>query len=237
MTPYYQEAGITIFHGDCRDVLPTIGSGLFRLICTDPPYNVSLEEGDVAFEGRADMKRDFGQWDYEWSPEFLLQEAARLLYTGGSMLSFCSDRLLSAFRTASGLEPRGTLVWQKSNPTPHPRPCYMSATEWIVWLQKPGAPVVWNGNGATSNVRTFPICRGAERTPHPTQKPLALILDLLSRHSHRGDLVLDPYMGSGTTLRAAKDLGRRAVGIEGEERWCEIAAKRLGQDVFDFSEE
>jgi site-specific DNA-methyltransferase (adenine-specific) len=73
-----------------------------------------------------------------------------------------------------------------------------------------------------------------ERVLHPTQKPVVLMRFLLEWRSQVGDLILDPYMGSGPVLRAAKDLGRKAVGIEIEEQYCEIAARRMGQEVFDF---
>jgi DNA modification methylase len=225
MTPYYEQDGLTIFLGDCREVLPQIGQ--VDHVITDPPYNVRAD--DIELEGRSAMKRDFGAWDQEWQPDPFLSAVAPLVRKGGTLLGFTSDRLLSAFREAEGWRPRGTLVWVKTNPAPHPRPAYVQATELIVWLARDGAPAVWNGNGYTLNVLTYGACSGLERTTHPTQKPEDLLCALVTRHTDANDLILDPFMGSGTTLVAAKRLGRRAIGIELEERYCEIAAQRLSQ--------
>ena len=233
LVPYYWQDDITLYHGDCAEVLPKLDAGSVDLVFTDPPYLLS-NMVDIPFTTRADMIRDFGEWDRQWTPDLLLAESARLLVPGGSLLSFTSDKLLSWF-AHEGLKHRGTVAWEKSNPPPQPRPGYMSALEFIAWLQKPGAPATWNGNGAQRNILKFPICSGEERTEHRTQKPLALIKDLILRHSDPGDLILDPYVGSGTTLRAAKDLGRRAVGIELREDFCVLTVKRLGQDVLNFS--
>lgn len=90
------------------------------------------------------------------------------------------------------------------------------------------------GNGFIGT-RTSAVLRYVNKNYyHPTEKPLELIIELASKHS--AQTILDPFMGSGTTLRAAKDLGRKAIGIELEEKYCEIAVKRLQQEVFDFSE-
>ncbi len=222
MKPYYEDESVTIYHADCRDVLPTLGP--VDLVLTDPPYNTLSE--DIALEGRAPLRRSFGAWDTDWHPP--LDQWAAVLRPGGSVRAFSSDRLISEYRAGS-LKPRGTLVWVKDNPAPAPRPAYVQATEWIIWLQKEGAPATWNGDGYTLNVIYEPSAAGAERTEHPTQKPLAVLRPLVLRHSDPDDTILDPFMGSGTTLRAAKDLGRKAIGIEIEERYCEIAAKRMSQ--------
>jgi DNA modification methylase len=227
MKPYYDHNGITIYHGDCREILPTLPK--VDLVLTDPPYNVRAE--DIDLEGRSAMRRDFGAWDEGWHPADFLRDSFALLREGGSVLSFTSDRLLSAFRENTQFKARGTIVWEKLNPAPHPRPAYMNATEWIVWLQKPGAAAVWNGNGCTKNILRCAVCAGNERTDHPTQKPIALLSELIQRHSQIDELILDPFVGSGTTLVAAKNLNRRAIGIELEEKYCEIAAKRLAQEV------
>ncbi len=227
MTPYYDDGkGIQIYLGDCRDVLP--GLGPVDHVITDPPYNVRAT--DIDLEGRSAMRRDFGEWDEKWSPCESLAQWHGVMRKGGSVLAFCSDRLISEYRTAM-FKPRGTLVWLKDNPPPSPRPGYVQATEWIVWLQKEGERAVWNADGYTPNVLRYPVCGGNERGEHPTQKPLSLLRELVLRHTDSGETILDPFMGSGTTLRAAKDLGRKAIGIELEEKWCEVAAKRLSQEV------
>jgi site-specific DNA-methyltransferase (adenine-specific) len=232
MTPYFERDGITIYHGDCLDILPTLGP--VDHVITDPPYNVSEEGAAIlhAGTGEVSQRRDFGEWDRsEWHPSPFLVGTEALLRQGGSLLAFTSDRLLSAYRDAAGLIPRGTIVWEKTNPPPTPRPAYVSATEWIVWLQKPGSKATWNGSGFTVNLLRHPICGGGERSDHPTQKPIALLRELIQRHTDPGETILDPFAGSGTTGRAALDLGRKAILIEREEKWCEVAAKRMSQAV------
>jgi DNA modification methylase len=85
--------------------------------------------------------------------------------------------------------------------------------------------------GPTNETTVWDVARAARNDLHPTQKPLALFSRAIRNSSAPGDLILDPFMGSGTTLRAAKDLGRRGIGIEIEEKYCEIAAKRMGQET------
>lgn len=226
--PYYDRDGVTLYCGDCLDVLPWLVAGSVDLVLTDPPYNLRAE--DIALDGRAPMLRDFGEWDEDWSPAPHMQAWHRVLRVGGSVLVFTSDRLLSDYRRGP-FKPRGTVVWQKENPAPHPRPAYVQATEWIAWLQKEGAAATWNAGGYTLNIERDAAPSGVERTTHPTQKPIDLTRRLIQRHSNVGDTVLDPFAGSGTTLRAAKDLGRRAIGIEINPDYCAIAVERLRQGV------
>ena len=118
-------------------------------------------------------------------------------------------------------------IWDKPNGAPQmsgDRP----ATGWeaIAFFHRAGGAMTWNGGGRRS---VFRCNRETGSFTHKTQKPLRLVKELVSLFSDEGDLLLDPFMGSGTTLRAAKDLGRKAIGIEIEERYCEIAAKRMAQ--------
>lgn len=229
LTPYYEQSGVTIYHGDCNDIMSELKADA---IVTDPPYNLRGGDDILHFDGSLALRRDFGPWDEEWRAEPFLQLAANVVPSGGSLLAFTSDRLLAAYRGSGSWKPRGTLVWEKLNPPPHPRPSYVQATEWIVWLQRDGGrPAVWNGNGYTLNILRYPICGGTVRDAHPTQKPEPLMVELIARHTAPESLLLDPFMGTGTTLVAAKRIGRRAIGIELNEAYCEMAVKRLQQEA------
>jgi len=107
---------------------------------------------------------------------------------------------------------------------------YRRNYEMVLIGMVPGAACKWNGGNTQANVvRINGIKPSSE--DHPTPKPVELMALFVRLHSDKGDLVVDPFMGAGTTLVAAKNLGRRAIGIEIEERWCELAVKRLSQEV------
>ena len=252
MNPYYRDDHVTIYHGDSRCLLPTLEPESVDLILTDPPYNVSERNGrDGTTVGRLKRKdgtartvwRDFGEWDRGWTAGPLIAASHRLLRDGGSLIAFTSEFLMAEW-VASGLNHRSLLYWIKTNPTPAFRSLYVRAVEMAVWQVKTTAPIrgggwTFNAGGYRPNIYTGPIvaghaCANGEHRVHPTQKPLWLMKDILTLHSNHDDMVLDPYMGSGTTLRAAKDLGRKAIGVELDERYCEIAARRMGQEVLDL---
>lgn len=205
MTPYYERGGITIWHGDCREVLPGLADA--DAVVTDPPYGSGRHRDDRKRGERTPVKGShiYDSWDV-FSTDWLT------LVDGIPLAAFTSHanlaRLIQALPSTAKVA-----YWRKSNPMP-----ISPATEPIVvrGISVP-AGAEWCGyNGPTPE--------------HPTQKPLALMVWILGFLGQR-ELILDPFMGSGTTLRAAKDLGRRAIGIELEERYCEIAAKRLEQEV------
>ncbi len=231
--PYYHDesAGIAIFLGDCREVLP--GLGAVDLVLTDPPYGVSgrHDEAAIVVEGHAPYRRQYGDWDKEWDPSWFLALAAEVLRPGGSLVCFLADEWVGAYHQTP-LTQKKLGAWVKTNPAPRVRPGYQHALELWVWQVKEGATPTWNGGFTQSNAIVLANAASLEGTlVHPTQKPLVLIKPFVYRHSNVGETILDPFMGSGTTLRAAKDLGRKAIGIEIEERYCEIAAKRLAQEV------
>lgn len=249
MTPYYQDDAVTIYHADALDVMAGLEDGSVRAVVTDPPYNVSEKNGrDATTAGRLKRKdgtarkvwRDFGEWDRGWDPAPFIEQSVRVLADGGSLLSFISEYTLPPF-LLSGLNHRGLIYWRKSNPTPAFRQLYVRAVEMIVWQVKTDAarsqPWTWNATGYRPNVYEgpvlagFSVVNGAEPRVHPTQKPLWLMRSLLTVHTSPGDLILDPFMGSGTTLHAAKSMGRPSIGVDSDEQHCERAAIRLSQEV------
>ena len=222
--PYYSHAGITIYHGDCREILPHVSADA---CITDPPYS-AVTHASAKTENGGDPGKliDFAPISEDELVSVLgLAQAS----TSRWMVLTCD------YRYALRLEqcpPVGSKfvrlgVWVKPDSAPQftgDRPA--QGWEAVVFLHRAGDRTRWNGGGRRS-VFTHNVARGH----HPTEKPLPLASEFVALFSDPGEIVLDPFMGSGTTLRAAKDLGRKAVGIEIEERYCEIAAKRLAQEV------
>jgi site-specific DNA-methyltransferase (adenine-specific) len=241
--PYYSEDGITIFCADCRDILPSLPK--VDLVLTDPQYGIS--QPGVAHEGppgKGVRSFDFFANDTKDYANRLALEAFKLTvplcHQNASAYwwvgHYTFGPLVEAFESA-GWKTR-FLVWVKACPAPAPPGSgWPSAAELCVYGFREGR--TWNHDGTNApraNVFVADSYRHGMpgKNGHPTQKPFAVITPLIVASSPEGGLVLDPFMGSGTTLEAAKKQGRRAIGIEIEERYCEIAAKRLSQEVFDW---
>jgi len=209
--PYFRDESVCIYHADCRDILPLIPGGSVDLVLTDPPYNSGLDYGLGTDDNRADY------WDWLGTP---IAECRRV---AGVVLIKHSALKLAQFQERWGGR---VLVWYK--PFSSGFPLNGIATHWepIHWLQ--GKAVTWAKD-------VFECSAGNSHqeatSGHPAQMPEALARHWISIFTSGAQTVLDPFMGSGTTLRAAKNLGRYAIGIEIEERYCEIAAKRMAQSV------
>jgi site-specific DNA-methyltransferase (adenine-specific) len=206
-TPYYDADGITIYHGDCRDVLPSLD---FEGIVTDPPYGVGLNYGATF--------TDSGGADYDaliaWMSWHLRQARWGFITPGIANLWRWppADWVLGWFKPGST---RRANLPQPGNPGG-------GFNEW--------EPVLVYGRPAfMHDALRLPATPQEGTGDHPCPKPLSLFRWLLD--GAQDGVLVDPFMGSGTTLRAAKDLGRAAIGIEVEERYCEIAARRLAQGV------
>lgn len=214
---YYEQGGITIYHGDCREVLP--GLGPFDLALTDMPY------GEVNRKSSGLRRLDKGVADIVTAaPAWVAEQSAR----ASSAYVFCGTEQVSDIRRAfveRGMTTR-VGIWEKTNPSPmNGQHLWLSSVECCVFARRRGAVFTEH---CASPVWRFPVVQKGRR--HPTEKPLSLFKRLVSASSNPGDLVVDSFMGSGTTLEAARDLGRRAIGVELEERYCEIAARRLEQE-------
>lgn len=211
MKPYYEQSGITIYHGDCREVLPFVGR--FDLCLTDPPYGIG-KDGQKPSTGKHGGRKahDFKGWDVA-PPDaaiftHIFEVSAHQIIWGGNYFS-------------RSLPPSmGWLVWDKGQR-----------------INQSDGELAYTSFETALRIFTHNRVEiASDGASHPTQKPLKLMLACLAyaRRSVSITSVLDPFMGSGTTLVAAKQLGLTAVGIEREEKYCEIAALRLSQEVMDF---
>jgi DNA modification methylase len=211
--PYYQDEAVVIYHGDCREIAESLCFN--GLVLTDPPYGIA-HPTDYAKRGRdgiaacTDYAPVHGD-DSPFDPRWLLGIGRARILWGGNYFAHLLPPV------------SGWLVWDKERPdTLDQATCELAWTDCVKGVRR----LRWLWNGA--------MRAGKETLVHPTQKPEPLMRWCLSlRWTEQYETVLDPFMGSGSTLRAAKDLGRRAIGIEIEERYCEIAATRLGQMVLD----
>lgn len=234
MTPYYEDkrAGIVIYCGDCRDVMAGLA---WDSVITDPPYEVEAHTMQRRIlrptVGKTDRVAKVEPLDFApMDAETRLAVAALLGRTPRWVLAFCQIEgapiWRAAFEGCGLVYPDGMPQYSGDRPG--------TGYEAFVTMHAPGASR-WNGGGRHG---VFVVNKadgwGKTGAPHPTTKPEKLMRELVSLFSDPGETILDPFMGSGTTLRAAKDLGRRAIGIEIEERYCEIAAKRLSQEVLNF---
>lgn len=227
MKPYYSEQGQTIYCGDCRKVLPLLGHRSVDLVITDPPYGVDYDGGAKL---REKLQNDDSASMYSVLggvyPKCKPTSALYLFYADG-------DQAVLQAVLQCGFEVRNTLIWNKNIAQFGAFSAqYKQKHEPFLYCHLKGEAPQWYGGNCETTV--WDCDRNAQNDLHPTQKPLGLMLRAIKNSSMEGDLVLDPFMGSGTTLRAAKDLGRKAIGIEIEERYCEIAAKRLSQEVFKW---
>lgn len=227
MKPYYERDGITIYHGDCREILPGL---VADALVTDPPYGVSLGSHKAASETRSGYLVKSGYLSYDDTDENLRSIVvpsiiAALQCVNGRGIVFCAGNKIGAFPEPSCVG--GVYL-----------PAGCGRTRWgfqnlSLCMFYGVAPDLKNGARATVIVGTA----SAEPSIHPCPKPLAWMTWAVGLASCDGETVLDPFMGSGTTLVAARDMRRRAIGIEIEERYCEVAAKRLAQNVLPFFSE
>ena len=205
MTPYYEDAasGITIYHGRCEDILPALADDSADLVLTDPPYGV----------GKADWDDVFPLWWLDDAPRIApvlrVMPGIANLPLMPFMIGRCQYKWTLIAYLSNGFA-RSTVGFGNYIP------CMVYASDHVS---------VFKQDGDVGR-----IVVGGDRKPnHPSPKPYQAMRWLVSRLP--GDVILDPFMGSGTTLRAAKDLGRKAIGIDVEERFCHMAAERMSQEA------
>ncbi len=232
MKPYYEHAGITIYHGDCREILPNLGP--CDLLLCDPPYGSGLSV-DYAerFSPQPGSDRWWNTTDRKLSVRHEAIEGDDEPFDPAMLLNFTSKEyvLWGANWYANRLpDSGGWWVWDKRNGQRD-----VSEADWPM----SEGELAWTNIGKGVRIfrhTWFGLIRDSERRKHfhPHQKPTALMKWCIENSKTTG-LILDPYTGSGPVLEGAKALGRPAIGIELVEKYCEIAAKRLSQEVFDFA--
>lgn len=227
-TPYYDQDGITIYNCDCREILPHLPK--VDLVLTDPPYGTQDLGGGYGRRQLHSIDGRLGRTIANDTDLSAIKEAAPLLYGGTNtpawLVSFCAPRRMietaHAYQSA-GFAFHGHLVWDKGAP----------GLGYTIRYAHEDMLVFRKGEARTPAQALMSVVRctvrdGDTYSRHPHQKPLevwenaARLID---------GLILDPFMGSGTTLVAAKQLGRRAIGVEIESKYCAIAVKRLSQMV------
>lgn len=204
-------------------------------IITDPPYNISHENNFNTLK-RPRKGVDFGEWDknfnlFSWIPKY-----EKILDKNGSVIIFCSYRYISFIiktMEESNLEVKDVLVWKKSNPMPRNIDRrYVQDMEFAVWGVKKGAKWVFNKDEKKPYMRSLfetSTVSGNERTPHPTQKSLQLMQEIIKIHTNEGDVIVDPFMGSGTTGLACLNLNRKFIGIELDKNYFKLSVDRLNR--------
>lgn len=205
--PYYEDALVTIYHADCRQLVPLMAR--FDLLLTDPPYGIGA--GQMNFGKWRTSRMEKGNWDEatppDWLLRMLLDAADKHIIWGGNYYALPPSRQYLVWDKGAGFKGRDFAECEQA------------------WCSMDG-----NAKVLTRDPLAAGDYRGKE---HPTAKPLALMTWCLSLVPDAAT-VLDPFAGSGTTGRACKDMGRRCVLIEREERYCEIAARRMGQECLSF---
>ena len=220
-----------LIHGDCLDIMRSLAARSVDLICTDPPYIIGSQGCGLAGDRKYLHDISANALDRGFDP-VVLEEFLRVLKTPNLIL-FCSRlQIRDYLNWAHERHLKWSLIcWHKSNPTPLTNNNYLPDTEYILHF--------WAGKklrGAYHSKRRFYL-QPAVKSPtagHPTVKPLNIIKNLILNATTRGDIVLDPFMGSGTTGVAAINLGHKFIGIEISGDYLEIAKRRIAQATPDF---
>lgn len=247
-------AGYRIYTGDCIDVLAALPEKSVDLIFADPPYNLQLKQAlfrpnQTRVDGVDDAWDRFSSFEsYDAFTRQWLRACRRVLADNGAIWVIGSYH--NIFRVGRIMMDLGYWIlndvqWHKSNPMPNFRGVrFTNATETLIWAKKSQRQKKYtfnhqvmkrlNDGKQMTSVWRLPLCTGKERIKdengkkaHSTQKPEALLQRVILASSHEGDLVLDPFLGSGTTCAVAQKLNRRSIGIEREARYATIAEQRL----------
>ena len=217
MKPAIETERYTLYQGDCLDILPTLPAGAVDAVITDPPYGIGENHSKVASRGKLAKPIDYGtfNWDNKKvSPNTIKQ----ILRVSNSQVIFGGNYYADLLPASSSW-----IVWDKQNGANDFADCELAWTSHKKAVRK--YTYLWNGM----------IKQKPEKRFHPTQKPLALMEWVINNYTKPRDVILDPFMGSGTTGVAAMRTGRKFIGIELEPEYFNIAAERIKNAAGDFT--
>jgi DNA modification methylase len=230
--PYYEHSGISLYHGDCIDVIRALPPESADAVVTDPPYGIDYQSA---------RRIDKAQWKPKIANDtrpfiWWLGDAFRVVKDPGAIACFCRWDVQELFRIAieaAGFEIRSEVVWDRQIHGMGDLAGDFAPRHDTIWFGAKGA-FKFHGTRPQSVISAQRF--SGEQLLHPNEKPVQLMTALLAPLVPKGGVVLEPFSGSGATLVAAKQLGLKAIGVELDEKYCEVAARRLGQEVFDFTE-
>ena len=215
-----------LIKGDCTQEMKKIPDNSIDLVLTDPPYNIA-RENNFHTMGRAGI--DFGNWDKDADLFSYIDECYRVLGKNGSFVVFNDWRNLgdiASYAENLGFIVKDMLRLEKTNPMPRNRDRrYITDYECAIWFTMPRAK--WVFNRLDDKYQRPKFVHSIDKGLHPTQKSLKLMEELVLIHSNIGDVILDPFMGSGTTGVACKNSGRDFIGIELDETFFKTAQDRI----------
>lgn len=225
-----------VFNEDCIDTLKKMKKNNIKvdLIIADPPYNVSRKH-QLGFSNMGRSGMDYGEWDYSFDQKKWLRYIKNIVKPGGSVIVFNDWKnlaLIAETLDKQGFNVKDILRWEKSNPMPrNVSRRYVNDCEYAVWAVMPGKKWKFNKDSDVAYLRpkfTTSVVAGKNRI-HPTQKSESLIEDLVKIHSCEGDIIYDPFMGSGTTAMACINLNRTYIGSEIDPKMHKKSLKRINR--------
>ena len=223
-----------LMQGDCLEMMEEIPDEGVDLLLTDIPYNVSRKNNFKTMKDRKGRNGiEFGEWDHGFD-ESVLELFVAKLKKGGSAVIFHAFEQFDAVRNAlAELDAKDKMVWLKTNPMPRNRDRrYIGNIEMVSWYVKAGEKWTFNRQNEAYDgcVMAYPSeSGGGFKRYHPCQKNVKLLMELVMRHSNPGDIVLDPFMGGGSTGIACVNAGRNFVGMELDTGYFEIAKSRIDE--------
>ncbi len=226
----------TVVNGDCLDYLGQIPDNSIDLILTDPPYNIAqYSTGNINLPGRSALNNDLAEWDLiPIDPFDLLPDFKRIIKPDGNIFVFTSYNLIGKWHEAfdSEFDTFQFFIWHKTNPAPKIfKNGFLNSCEMIACMWNKGHKWNFSDQRNMHNFFESPICMKPERLAapkHPSQKPVRLLEHIVSIASNENDVVLDPFMGVGSTGVAALRNKRRFIGIEIEKSYFDAAEMRIG---------